>query len=146
MPHAEHSVTIRRRIDEVFDYLAEGTNNPRWREGVREIERTSTDGGEGATYRQVMKGPAGRSIRGDYRVIRHEPPRLLEFEVVEGPVRPTGRFELEPTDTEHTRVTFCLDVEPRGAARVLAPLVRKQMQAEVGALDELRRQLETQDD
>ena len=34
MPHATSTVTIDRPVDEVFGYLADGTNNPRWRSGV----------------------------------------------------------------------------------------------------------------
>jgi len=41
MPHAEHTITVRRPAREVFDYLADGARNPEWRAGVLEIERTS---------------------------------------------------------------------------------------------------------
>lgn len=67
MTHAEHSVTVNRPASDVFDYLADGTHNRDWRAGVLEIERTSAQDGEGATYRQVLAGPGGRRISGDYR-------------------------------------------------------------------------------
>ena len=41
MPDAESTITIERPIQDVFAYLADGTNNPRWRPGVLSIERTS---------------------------------------------------------------------------------------------------------
>ena len=59
MPHAEHTVTIARPPQDVFDYLADGTHNRDWREGVLEISRTSAGDGPGATYRQVLAGPGG---------------------------------------------------------------------------------------
>ena len=34
MPHAEHTVTVNRPPREIFDYLADGTNNRAWRGGV----------------------------------------------------------------------------------------------------------------
>jgi len=40
---------------------------------VLQIERTSADNGEGATYRQVLAGPGGRRIDGDYRVTAFDP-------------------------------------------------------------------------
>jgi uncharacterized membrane protein len=40
MKHVEQTVTVDRPIDEVFAYLADGRNNPDWRVGVLEIERT----------------------------------------------------------------------------------------------------------
>lgn len=41
MLHAEHSVTINRPPQTVFDYLADGTNNRDWRSDVVEIHRTT---------------------------------------------------------------------------------------------------------
>jgi uncharacterized protein YndB with AHSA1/START domain len=77
MPHAEHTVTVARPQQEVFDYLAEGTHNREWRPGVLEISRTSAADGQGATYRQVLAGPGGRRIDGDYQVTVFDPPRRL---------------------------------------------------------------------
>lgn len=139
---AERSVTVDRDVEDVFDYLAHGENNVQWRDGVLEIERTSVVTGEGATYRQVMKGPAGRAIRGDYRVTRHERPEVLEFSVTAGPARPKGRFHLERAADGGTTVTSALELDPRGPSRLFASLVRKQMEREVAALEELRRQLD----
>jgi uncharacterized protein YndB with AHSA1/START domain len=90
MAQAEHSVTVGRPIADVFAYIADGANNPRWRAGVLEIERTAGGEGVGASYRQVLAGPAGRRIRGDYRVTKYQAPTLLEFVVTAGPARPTG--------------------------------------------------------
>src|SRR5260370_12150177 len=92
MPHAERSVTIDRPAMEVFECRADGTHNSQWRSGVVEIERTSAEQGQGASYRQVMTGPGGRRIDGDYKVTAYEPPRRLEFVVTAGPARPTGTF------------------------------------------------------
>jgi uncharacterized protein YndB with AHSA1/START domain len=61
MPHAEHTVTVERPIEDVFGYLADGSNNPRWRSGVISIERASAEGGAGATYRQKLRGPGAPS-------------------------------------------------------------------------------------
>ena len=77
MPHAENTVTVNRPQKDVFDYLAEGTHNREWRSGVLEIERTSAAEGQGATYRQVVSGPGGRRIDGDYQVTVFDPPRRL---------------------------------------------------------------------
>jgi uncharacterized protein YndB with AHSA1/START domain len=141
---AEHTVTIDRSADDVFDYLADGHNNPQWRQGVLEIERTSTEVGVGATYRQVMRGPGGRKIAGDYRVTRHDRPQTLAFEVIAGPARPVGSFELTPIDRDSTRVTFRLSADPTGLMRLMSPMIAKQMRAETVQLDNVKTQLESQ--
>jgi hypothetical protein len=59
MATAQHTVSIDCGIDTVFDFLADGTNNPQWRTGVIEISTTAPTPAVGTTYRQVMSGPAG---------------------------------------------------------------------------------------
>ena len=142
MPHAEHTVTIARPQKDVFGYLAEGTHNREWRAGVLEISRTSAADGQGATYRQVLAGPGGRRIDGDYRVTAFDPPRRLEFLVTAGPARPTGVFELSEAAAGSTRVRFTLDLKPSGAMKLMAPMITRQMQREVAQLDHLKAILE----
>ena len=72
MPHAEHSVTVERPIDQVFAFLADGENDPRWRSGVLDIERVAGEG-VGAQYRQGVKGPMGRRVAADDEVTEFVP-------------------------------------------------------------------------
>ena len=142
MPHAENTVTVNRPQKDVFDYLAEGTHNREWRSGVLEIERTSAAEGKGATYRQVLAGPGGRRIDGDYQVTMFDPPRRLEFHVTAGPARPTGVFELSENADQSTRVRFSLDLNPAGLMKLMTPMIARQMQREVAQLDNLKTILE----
>ena len=142
MPHAEHTVTVSRPPRDVFDYLADGTHNREWRAGVLEISRTSEDNGQGATYRQVMAGPGGRRIDGDYRITAFDPPRRLEFQVTAGPARPVGVFELTENADQSTRVRFSLDLKPGGLMRLMTPMITRTMQREVAQLDNLKAILE----
>jgi len=144
MPHAEHTVTVARPQQDVFDYLAEGTHNLQWRAGVLEISRTSAADGQGATYRQVLAGPGGRRIDGDYRVTVFDPPRRLEFQVTAGPARPVGVFELTENADRSTRVRFSLDVAPAGLMKLMTPMISRTMRREVAQLDNLKAVLERQ--
>ena len=142
MTYAEHTVTVNRPASEVFDYLADGTHNREWRTGVLEIERTSAADGEGATYRQVLSGPGGRRIDGDYRVTVFDPPRRLEFRVIAGPARPTGVFELTENTDQTTQVRFALDLRPAGFMKLMTPMITRQVRHEVAQLDTLKALLE----
>lgn len=142
MTHAEYSVTVSRPAQDVFDYLAEGSHNREWRAGVLEIARTSEATGEGATYRQVLAGPGGRRIDGDYQITVFDPPARLGFQVTAGPARPAGVFELSETDGPATRVRFALDVTPSGLMKLMTPMISRQMQHEVAQLDNLKSILE----
>jgi uncharacterized protein YndB with AHSA1/START domain len=142
MPHAEYAVTISRPPQDVFDYLADGTRNREWRAGVVEIRRTSAGDGRGATYRQVMAGPGGARIDGDYQITVFDPPRRLEFLVTAGPARPAGVFELSQDADGSTRVRFSLDLEPAGVMRLMTPLIAMELRREVAQLDRLKSILE----
>jgi uncharacterized protein YndB with AHSA1/START domain len=142
MPHAENTVIIERPVEDVFAYLADGTNNPHWRSGVVSIERAPGDEGVGAVYRQVLTGPGGRKIAGDYEVTAYERPHRLAFQVIAGPARPTGEFTLAPAGAGRTRVTFTLDLTPTGLMRVMSGMIAKTMRAEVDQLTRLKAVLE----
>jgi uncharacterized protein YndB with AHSA1/START domain len=142
VPEAEHTVTIDRSAEEVFDFLADGTNNPKWRPAVLEIHATGGTTGVGASYRQVMRGPGGRKIAGDYRVTTYDRPTTLGFEVTAGPARPVGTFQIAPTDSGSSCVTFRLSATPTGIMRLMSRMMAKQMRAETRNLDNLKAQLE----
>ena len=142
MPHAEHTTAINRPVDDVFSYLADGMHNREWRSGVLEIERTSSADGVGATYRQVLAGPGGRRIDGDYRVTEYVPPSRLAFNVIAGPARPEGVFELTELPDNSTRVRFALDIRPAGIMKLMTPMISRQRHREVAQLDALKEILE----
>jgi uncharacterized membrane protein len=140
MPHAEHATTIERPVEEVFRFLAAPENDPQWRRGVLDIARVSGEG-VGARYRQGVKGPFGRRIPADIEITERRESELISFRGIAGPVRPHGRYELS-SEGGTTRVRFTLDAELAGARRLMAPMVQRQMDAEVGAIEELKRVLE----
>ena len=146
MAHADGTVTIERPAEEVFDFLADGTNNKRWRSGVIDITPEAGDDasgqGVGAIYRQTLRGPGGRTIDGDYRVTIFERPQRLDFEVIAGPARPKGSYLLRADGPSSTSVTFALDLQPRGLMKLMGPMVGRQMEKEVAALSDLKRVLE----
>jgi uncharacterized membrane protein len=139
---ARHQVTIRRPADEVFQFLADGHNGPKWRSGILDIAHVSGSG-VGATYKQGVKGPGGRRIDADYRVTAYEPSARLAFEAIAGPVRPTGEYLLEEVDSG-TRLTFSLKTELGGIMRLLmGGAVQKTMDSEVEATERLKSHLES---
>ncbi len=142
MPQAKHSVTIRRPVEAVFAFVADGETCPQWRSGVLDIKRVSGDG-VGTRYAQGVKGPMGRRIAADYEITVFEPNRRLDFQAIAGPARPHGRYDFEDVDGA-TRLTFALDAELSGLRKLLmGSAVQKTMDSEVGALENLKRVMET---
>jgi len=142
MAHAENMVTIATPIQHVFDFLADGTNNSRWRPGVIEVRSVANAGRAGATYMQKLKGPGGRPIAGDYQIVAFEPPTQLAFRVTAGPARPEGTFRLAEAGPGNTTVQFSLDVKVGGFMKLMEPMIKKTMQSEVACLENLKQVLE----
>jgi uncharacterized protein YndB with AHSA1/START domain len=141
VPSASKTITINRPIDEVFAYVADGLNGPKWRSGILDIAHASGEG-VGAVYRQGVAGPGGRRIAADYEVTTYEPPRRLAFKAIAGPVRPTGEYRLSEADGG-TSITFSLTADLSGWKRFLmGGAVQRTMDAEMAALDRLKAVLE----
>jgi uncharacterized membrane protein len=141
MPAAENSVVIDRPISDVFAFVANHENDVRWRPGVTDIERAS---GEkvGEVYRQGVRGPFGRRIAADFEVTAYEENSQVAFRTLAGPVRPEGSYRFEQA-AGGTRVTFSLNAQLRGPQKLLAALVARSMRAQVAALPNLKRVLES---
>jgi uncharacterized protein YndB with AHSA1/START domain len=140
MPEATHETTIARPPETVFAFLANPENDRAWRPVVLEIAHVSGSG-VGSRYRQVVGGPGGRKIDADIEITEHEPGRRLGFRTVAGPVRPSGRYELEPADGG-TRVRFTLAARLSGLKKAMGPMVKKTMESEVANLERLKQALE----
>jgi uncharacterized membrane protein len=136
MAHAVRTVTVERPIAEVFAFLADGLNEPKRRPGVTSITHVSGSG-IGAVYAQTMKGPGGRSLRGDFQITRYDEPTRIDFEVIAGPARPTGSYVLRDAGSGSTEVTFTMDLKPRGFMILMTPMINKQVKVEVANLDNL---------
>ena len=141
MPSAERTISIRRPVDQVFRFLADGRTATQWRSGVVEVSKISGDG-LGAVYKQAVRGPGGRSIDADYEITAFDPDKLIAFRAIAGPVRPTGSFAFEPMG-DATILTYKLDAELSGWKRlVMSRPVQSTMDAEMAALDRLQELLE----
>jgi uncharacterized protein YndB with AHSA1/START domain len=141
MPAAVRTITIERPVSAVYAYVADGTKAREWRPAVLDVERLGGTGVE-ATYRQGVKGPGGRRITADYEVYDFEADRRIAFRAIAGPVRPTGEYRFEEVP-EGTRLTFALSAQlGRIKGLLLGRSVQGSMDAEMRALDRLKRILE----
>jgi uncharacterized protein YndB with AHSA1/START domain len=141
MPEESNTITIARPVGDVFAFLANAENDKRWRSGVIEMTRTGGQG-VGTTYRQIVAGPGGRRVDADVEITEFVPDQRIAFRTTKGPVRPTGSYDLRARDGG-TELTFSLAVNLRGLKNLMAPVVGKTMKAEVAALTQLKRVLET---
>ena len=109
---ASESVTVEFPIAEVFDFLADGTNNALWRPEVVSVIFAAGPP-EQAVWAQTVKSANGRAHKADYRISWYDHPGTLELTVFNGPSRPTTTFGLRSLTGSTTEVTCTVDVKPR---------------------------------
>jgi len=100
----ETSVRIARPPAEVFAFIADPTNLPRWDPAIREVRRTD-DGpvGKGSGL-SVTAEEGGRRVAVDTRVVEFEPDRAFGVSATYSgvPLRLTWRLEPSGTGTRLT--------------------------------------------
>jgi hypothetical protein len=96
MIQVEASVIIQRPSEEVFAYLANFENNPKWQSGMQEATFTSEGPLRvGSTYAQVAKF-LGRRIESTFEVIVYEPNHLVKATSTSGSFPITFTRIVEP--------------------------------------------------
>lgn len=119
----QESITIARPVADVYAYLRDQTNAPKWRDGVVSIERTS--GGDqlvGSVYSETStQGGETRTV--SYRIDDDVPNAKVGFEILDGPVRPRGSMVFEAAGPNATRVTQVLDIRAEGLGALMVPMM-----------------------
>jgi uncharacterized protein YndB with AHSA1/START domain len=117
------TVVIDRPIEEVFDFLADGTNDPKFSPRVQEIRKT-TDGppGVGTVYASTVKD-AGMKTKREFRLTEFErPSRIRWTEISKNLVTvPEGGYDFAP-EGSGTRLSFYNRFEGHGLGKLFAPL------------------------
>jgi len=128
------TAVIDRPIEEVFAFLADGTNDPRFSPRVLEIAKT-TDGpvGVGTEYASTVKD-AGMKTKRVFQLTEFEPPTRIRWaERSKNVVTASeGGYDLERVDDGHTRVRLYNVLEGHGVGKVLAPLALRSARGGAG--------------
>lgn len=140
------AVTIDRPVDDVWNFMLDISNMPRWEDS-------------GAVWRQTSVGPIGvdttfqssvhllgRNTLFNLRVTAFEPNRTFTVEAVDGFGRGTKiSYVLEPIEARRTRLRRVTEAELHGVASLLRPfaalIVRKTATIEA---DNVKREMEGQ--
>lgn len=95
----ENRVEINRPPAEVFTFISDLCNEPRYVPNVLETEKIS-DGpaGVGAKYREVTRVMFGRKAVATYEITQYDPPTTFAFRGTSGRSKFRGRWVIEPTD------------------------------------------------
>ena len=131
MMHVTSDLEVHRPAAEVFGFVADAENNPRWQQGMRSCRWTTPPPiGVGSVYEQHASF-LGREITSTFEVVRFEPHRLITIRTI------ASTFPIEVTrsvtalDAERCRVSADVRGEPAGVFRIAMPLLRRMVQRSV---------------
>jgi ligand-binding SRPBCC domain-containing protein len=120
----ETDVHIERPLEEVFAYVSEPLNFPRWNSAVEVVHETSVrEGGTGSTYVMERELPTGRAVN-RLDVVTSEAPREFTVRASAGPTPFLYRYRFSSQNGE-TVVNLDAEVELPGAAALVPPLARR---------------------
>jgi hypothetical protein len=124
---------IDRPAPEVFAFVSDVSNNPRWQKGQVSCRWTSPPPvGIGSTYEQEARF-LGRRVLSTFAVVEYEPGRSVTIQTVESSFPIRVRRAVEPIDERRSRVVAEITGEPGGFFHLIAPLVRRLAQRSVDA-------------
>ena len=121
------AVVIARPVDEVFDFVADARNRPRWDSSVDSEELTSPEPiGVGSTVRTTMHS-MGKEYVLDWKITEHAPPNSQTIESTSGPFPTTLHYDVAARDGG-TALDFSVTGRPSGVMRLLQPVIARNTQ------------------
>jgi len=122
MARIEINLVINRPIEEVFAFVSNSENLPRWRSTSLEVKKTSEGPlNVGSTFKGRFTF-LGRQFDGNVVVTAHEPNRVFVSKMAEGPFPLETGYTLESVENG-THITFVVNGEPGGFFKFAEPLV-----------------------
>jgi uncharacterized membrane protein len=136
-------IEVRVEIDvdlspnEVFDFWAEWSNNPRWQRGMESCIWTSEPPLRvGSTYEQ-RASLLGRPILSSFEVVEYEPGTKVRIRTTKSTLPLDITRQVSPGADGGTTLHATIRGEPSGPMRLLNPLMRRMVRRNV--LEDYRR-------
>ena len=126
MIKVEKSVVINKPVEEVFNYYVAEGNATEWQAGVVDVIDDGPRNTVGSRYTEVRKF-MGQEMRSTVELTEFVPNARYAGKVLKGPVPYEFNVTFESVDGG-TRVTTCVDGEPKGFFKIAESMVASQLE------------------
>ena len=126
MIKVEKTIVIHKSIEEVFNFVIAEGNYTKWQAGVQEIIEGGARNTVGSQFTEVRKF-MGQEMRTTLELTDFVPNALWAAKVVKGPVPYVVNMTFEGIEGG-TRVTTCVDGEPKGFFKLAEGMVAGQLE------------------
>jgi uncharacterized protein YndB with AHSA1/START domain len=124
MVHVRGEIVINRPVDEVFDFVADERNEPRYNPRMLRAEKLSPGPvGLGSQFRAVMQSGPRRVVM-TIEFTGYERPRRLASTTRLSTMEIRGTLTFDPVPAG-TRMQWAWQVEPRGLLKLVTPVVAR---------------------
>lgn len=128
----EKSIFINRPQQEVFDFVTNLNNDPKWQSTIESVEQTSNGGiGTGSTWRYNVKF-LGRNVNSEIEMTSYDPPTEASVKAIGGPVPFENTYKFESVDGG-TQMSIIGKGDLGGFFKLAEGLVRKQLLKQMDA-------------
>lgn len=123
MIRLNETVAISRSPGDVFAFIADLNNFPKWRANLVSFEILTTGPTEVGTRCSEVVQVGPMRAAGTCNVTEFSPGRTMAFKAVSGGIVYDGRILVEPSE-EGSKLTLTGDVHPRGPLKLMQPILR----------------------
>jgi uncharacterized membrane protein len=124
MVRVEGEIVINRPVDEVFDFVADERNEPRYNPRMRRADQI-TEGPIGAGTRfRAQTVSMGRPVDMVIEFTGYQRPRRLSESVHMASMELQGGLTFDPVP-DGTRMRWSWELQPRGILKLMSPLVAR---------------------
>jgi uncharacterized membrane protein len=122
MTHVNGQIIIDRPVDEVFDFVADERNEPRYNPQMRYAEQTSAGPiGVGTTFRAESTS-RGRPVMMTIAFTEYQRPRRLTSATHLSTMDIQGTLTFDPVP-EGTRMRWSWNLQPQGMLKLMTPVI-----------------------
>lgn len=138
----ESTVSIARPAEEVFDFISDLRNDPRWHTDILDAQlRGAGPVGQGSTFDVKFKPFMGRS-QGTVTIAEIDRPSRITLRGKMGKLEPTIVLSIEAAG-EGSRVSRRVEMQPPGLMRLMTPMMKPMFgKRNAGFVANLKRVLE----
>jgi uncharacterized membrane protein len=130
MIHFEFGILIDRPVADVFVFLSNMNNLPRWQNMIKTVTPvTNTPPGMGAAY--TVKGEVmGKSIEGKLEIVEFEPGVRFGYKAKMGPTSIHASASFKPAGTG-TKLNLTANAEPAGIFKLAEGAIQAQLKGQM---------------
>jgi len=142
MAKIEAVVVIDRPVEDVWNFVTNLSNTPKWAPTVIDVKQTSAGSlGVGSTI-EWRRRPYPHVQ--PFKVIEYEPNRRFSMEFNWAPMKGSKMcFDVETAEGK-TRLNFEWDTEYHGFGKLFGPLITRNAKKEMAFVDNIKRTIESE--